>query len=167
MRQTLHVAGSTSQAIQKLAHWFAGSVSVNSEKRSQSLRPGDKQRSIDFQQPMLKMTRSTPPLAPARAHMDLNGARPLRSQYRTSAERHARLACFAKPFSAGSGTRLSCSRQIKAASCVRDTCMEQGVPRHSESLIAHQHGMRLSLSKSCMRGESKAACSMHLSGAEA
>ena len=61
----------------ELAHRVAGSV--NGEKRSQSLRPSDKQRSIDFQQPMLKMTRSDPPIVPARTLMDLNGAQPLKA----------------------------------------------------------------------------------------
>ena len=63
----------------------AGSVGVNGEKRSQSLKPGEKQRSIDMQQPMLKMTRSTPPIAPARSLMDLNGAQALKHQHHTSA----------------------------------------------------------------------------------
>ena len=71
---------------------IAGSVGVNGEKRSQSLKPGEKQRSIDLQQPMLKMTRSTPPIAPARSLADLNGTHALKHQHHTSANRISVLA---------------------------------------------------------------------------
>ena len=86
-------------------------MGVNGEKRSQSLKPGEKQRSIDLQQPMLKMTRSTPPIAPSRSLANLNGAQALKHQQHTSANQisvpaklYFGLVCLAESVSAGSDT---------------------------------------------------------------
>ena len=114
---------------------IAGSVGVNGEKRSQSLKPGEKQRSIDLQQPMLKMARSTPPIAPARSLTDLNGAQALKHQHHTPAsqdsvlaELYSRLACFAESVSAGLGA--SAVLQLRAQGIASTVCQE------------HLHGAR-------------------------
>ena len=105
----------------------AGSVGVNGEKRSQSLKPGEKQRSIDLQQPMLKMTRSTPPIAPTRSLVDLNGAQAPEHQHHTSASQISALAklcswlvCFAESVSAGLG--LSACRLLRAQGTASIVC---------------------------------------------
>ena len=144
----------------------AGSVGVNGEKRSQSLKPGEEQRSIDLHQPMLKMTRSTPPIAPARSLTDLNGARALKHQHHTSASQfsvlsklHSRLACFAESVSAG-----LCSLavlQLKAQGTASIMCQKRLHGARFAKAV-NVNGVVERLSRSCVSGGPKAACSIHL-----
>ena len=129
---------------------------MNGEKRSQSLKPGEKQRSIDLQQPMLKMTRSTPPIAPARSLMDLTGEQALKHQH------HAApcwlspfwLACFAESVPAGLGT--SAVLQPRAHGIASITC--QKYLRGAKSAKAfNMDGVVQRCSRRCVSGGLKAA----------